>query len=133
MRYAWLLLLLAVPAAAEEVRGKVTQVVADALYVDVGSAQGLAPGDAGEIRRVGARIADVSVVTVSGSQARLSIIRSTRRPVVGDDVVMRTRAAKPSDAEGETEAKRPPDERPFEPLLERQKRRANPDALRKPV
>jgi len=130
VRQLWLLLLLAVPAAGEEVSGKVTQVVADALYVDIGSAQGLAPGDGGEIRRVGARIADVAVVTVSGSQARLSIIRSTRRPVVGDDVVMRVRAAKPGDTETEAEAKRPPDERPFEPLLERQKRRAKPTSER---
>ncbi len=130
MRYVWLLLLLAVPAAGEEVSGKVTQVVADALYVDIGSAQGLGPGDGGEIRRVGARIADVAVVTASGSQARLSIIRSTRRPVVGDTVVMRVRAAKPDEAETEAEAKRPPDERPFEPLLERQKRRAKPTSER---
>jgi len=116
------LLLLAATVTAEEVRGKVTQVIADAVYVDVGSSQGLAAGDVGEIRRVDARIADVEAVTVSGSQARLSILRSTRRPVVGDEVVLRTRGTKKADSE--EDAKRPPDERPFEPLLERQKRRA---------
>jgi len=64
MRAMLLLLFLAASVAAEEVRGKVTQVVAEAVYVDVGSSHGLAAGDAGEIRRVGARIADVEIVTV---------------------------------------------------------------------
>jgi hypothetical protein len=128
VRTIWLVVLLAATAAAEEVRGKVTQVVADAVYVDVGSDDGLAPGDAGEIVRVDARIADVEVVTVSASQARLSVLRRTRRILVGDEVVLRTRAKKKS--EEEADAKRPPDERPFEPLLERQKRRAEPTAER---
>ncbi|MHC4449849.1 MAG: hypothetical protein ACYS0E_06865 [Planctomycetota bacterium] len=123
------ILLLALPAAAGEVRGKITQVVADAVYVDIGSTQGVAAGDAGEILRVGARIADVEVVTVSGSQARLSILRSTRRPQVGDAVVLRVRAKK-SDEPEEEGAKRAPDERPFEPLLERQKKRADPTSER---
>jgi len=122
VRTGWALLFLAAFAAAGEVRGKVTQVVADAIYVDVGSSQGLAPGDGGEIRRVGARIADVAAVTVSSEQARLKILRSTRRPVVGDEVVLRVAAAKKAVAEDDSKV--PADERPFEPLLERQKRRA---------
>ncbi|MHC4408566.1 MAG: hypothetical protein ACYS0F_06140, partial [Planctomycetota bacterium] len=129
MRALCWILLLALPAAAGEVRGKITQVVADAVYVDIGSTQGVAAGDAGEILRVGARIADVEVVTVSGSQARLSILRSTRRPQVGDAVVLRVRAKK-SDEPEEEGAKRAPDERPFEPLLERQKKRADPPSER---
>ena len=130
MRLLWMVALLALPAAAGEVRGKVTQVLADAVYVDVGSSEGLAPGDGGEIRRVGGHIADVSVVTVSGSQARLSIIRSTRRPVVGDEVVLQARNGKKAEPEESDGAKSPPDEEPFEPLLERQKRRAEPTTER---
>ena len=124
MRTVWAVLLLAAFAAAGDVRGKVTQVVADAIYVDVGSSQGLAPGDGGEIRRVGARIADVAAVTVSSEQARLKILRSTRRPVVGDEVVLRVAETKNAEDEAEDDSKVPADERPFEPLLERQKRRA---------
>ncbi|MHC4939250.1 MAG: hypothetical protein ACYTHK_09805 [Planctomycetota bacterium] len=122
------ILLLASVAVADEVKGRVTQVVADAIYVDLGSSHGVAAGDPGEILRVGQRIADVEVVTASGTQARLSILRSTRRPQVGDTVVLRVRAGRADDPE--SEAKRPPEERPFEPLLERQKKRAEPTAER---
>jgi len=122
MRAAWALLLCAAIAGAAEVRGKVTQVVADAIYVDIGSSQGLEPGNGGQVQRVGERIADVAVVTVSGEQARLRVVRTVRRPVVGDDVVFQIKSTPQTKAE--TESKRPPADQPFEPLLERQKRRA---------
>jgi len=130
MRPILLLLLAAAPAFADEVRGRVTQVIAGAAYVDVGADDGVAEGDAGEIRRAGARIADVEVVTVAGSQARLSVLRFTRAPAVGDEVVLRTKGAAAAASDGETEAKKPPEERPFEPLLERQKKRAEPTTER---
>jgi len=129
MRCAWLVIILAASATAEELRGKVTQVVAGAIYIDVGSARGLASGDAGEVRRAGTRVADVAVITVSGSQARLSISRSTRRPVLGDEVVLFTQSKKKAES-AKQDAKRPTEEEPFQPLLERQKLRAKPVAKR---
>jgi len=125
LRYLAVLLLLSAPLLAGEVRGRVTQVVGDAVYADVGSSAGVAAGDAGEIRRAGARVADVEVVTAAGSQSRLRVLRETRRPQAGDEVVLRTRSAAAAGGE-EGEAKRPPPERPFEPLLEKQRKRAEP-------
>ncbi len=117
LRVAW--------TAPEDVHGSVAYVAADAVYIDVGSENGLQPGDLGTVLRSGREIATIEVVSTTKRQARVRMLKQDEAPVAGDRVILKVRrsAPEPDPLEGEP---RPGPEVPkeFEPLLQRQLRMA---------
>ena len=113
-------------ADPEEVYGTVAYVAEDAVYVDLGSESGLRSGDLGVVRRAGAQVATIEVVSTTKRQARVRILRQTDAPAAGDRVIIKVRRSGPP---GEAVV---PDVGPkdidapeaFVPLLERQRLRA---------
>ena len=112
-------------AADDEIAARVAYVTPDGLYVDAGAERGLLAGDIGIVRRDGKEIARVEVVAVSRTSARVRVHSFSEDPTAGDAVYFRRRAVaeKP-----EPEVKRPQEQEPFVPLLERQRKR--PEASR---
>jgi len=105
-------------SALQDVVCRVSYVSAGALYVDAGVDRNLRPGDVGEVRRDGERIAGVEVVSVSRSSARLRTLDGAA-PLPGDTVHLRARV--PAGPEPEPDPEPKADNGDFVPLLEKQK------------
>jgi len=140
-RIPFLLLLLAGAAAAEpdhaEVNAKVTYLVAEGAYVDAGSEQGLAAGDAGTVLRDGKPVAKAEIIATAGRSSRIRVYDGEVR--LGDLVSFEAVATPPPApaAEGQAkaeaapdQAKKPEEAQPFVPLLEQQKATARASSPR---
>jgi hypothetical protein len=122
VRCLLLSLFLACAAAAApdraEVMAKVTYLVPEGAYVDAGSDQGLAAGEAGVVLRDGKPVAKAEIVATSARSAHVRVFDGEVR--LGDLVRFEAVALAP-EAPPDQAPKKPEESKPFVPLLEQQK------------
>ncbi|HEX7078334.1 MAG TPA: hypothetical protein VF363_07930 [Candidatus Eisenbacteria bacterium] len=85
----------AAAAGAPSDTTRVTYLAGSSVYLEAGSAQGLAPGDTVTVVRGGRAIASLAVTSVSSRRAVCDTLRVKEAPQVGDGVVFHPHAAPP--------------------------------------